>query len=248
MLGAVMQNPLRETRVTCEVCTGPVEGYRRCYRCNRDAARSDIRVASRVVPLTYACVGRQADNDMYRYKDQMPPQQRRGNLSYQRLLVLVAGFVAGHAECVDSVATLPATRMATVPSLSGRTGPHPLTDLARFLPNRWKRVDLVPKAHVSRMERRETRPDHFSVADPREVAGRHIVVFDDTWVQGGHAQSAAATLLCAGAADITIVVLARRIDPSYHADRLRPALTRMFAPREYTLEICPITGGNCPAI
>lgn len=182
---------------------------------------------------------------MYRYKDRMSPQQRRANPSYQRLLILLAGFVSVHAACLDTVAALPVTTVATVPSLSGRTGVHPLADLATVFPEHWKRVDLR-SAQVPPAERRATKSDHFGVFDSREIAGRHVIVLDDTWVQGGHAQSAAATLLCAGAVEVTAIVLARRIDPSFRADVMQPSLDRMFAPSEYSLEVCPITGGACP--
>jgi hypothetical protein len=249
MLGAIMQNPLREPRVTCEVCTGPVDGrYLRCYRCNQDAALSGVPVARRVVPLTYTRVGEQADNDMYRYKDRrMSFQQRHESSSYQRLLVLLAGFVTAHSACLEHVATLPVTRMTTVASLSGRQGSHPLTDLATILPKQWERVGLAP-ADVPEEERRKTRSNHFSVLDSPAVVGQHVVVFDDTWVSGGHAQSAAATVRCAGAAEVSIVVLARRIDSKFRPKQLEHALTRMFEPREYNLDICPVTGGNCPMV
>lgn len=32
--GGYLRNPVRQDRVTCAVCTTPVAGYERCYRCN----------------------------------------------------------------------------------------------------------------------------------------------------------------------------------------------------------------------
>ncbi|MRH92820.1 hypothetical protein GFY24_36295 [Nocardia sp. SYP-A9097] len=106
-----------------------------------------------------------------------------------------------------------------------------------MLPKGWDRVELTA-SQVPDSERRFTHPDHFGLSDPRSVVGRHVVVLkdiEDTWVLGGHAQSAAATLL-----------LAWRIDPEFRAAKLEFALKRMFEPLECSLEVCLVTGGDCP--
>jgi hypothetical protein len=77
------------------------------------------------------------------------------------------------------------------------------------------------------------------------VANRHLVLLEDTWVQGGHAQSAAAALLLSGASEVTIVVIARRIRADYKPANAEAAFQRILAEREYSLEICPITGASC---
>ena len=81
--------------------------------------------------------------------------------------------------------------------------------------------------------------------DPVAVAGKHIVVLEDTWVQGGHAQSAAAALLLAGALEVTIVVVARRIRTDFQRSLMEASLQRILTDREYSLDICPVTGGDC---
>ncbi|MEU6716303.1 hypothetical protein ABZ897_32970 [Nonomuraea sp. NPDC046802] len=77
------------------------------------------------------------------------------------------------------------------------------------------------------------------------MVGEHIVVVEDTWVQGGHAQSAAATLLLAGAAEVTIVVIARRIRTDFQRSFMEASLQEILTDREYSLDICPVTGGDC---
>lgn len=192
-LGAIMTNPLRIPNVTCDICTGPVSSqYVRCYRCNADTRRGGVPVARRIVPLTYAVVGTQADRDMYRYKDPMPEAQRLRNPSYQRLLLLLLGFADSHAPCLDAVALKRVAGMTVVPSLRGRAGVHPLANLAAVLPGHWERVGFEAALDIPEGQRRETRPEHFVVSEPATVAGKHIAVLEDTWVQGGHAQSAAA--------------------------------------------------------
>lgn len=246
-LGAIMLNPLRMANVTCDTCTAPVAPqYTRCFRCYSDARQPGIPVARRVVPLSYAVVGKQSDIDMYRYKDPMSEDQRHRNPSYQRVLLLVLGFAATHAACLDLAATRPVTALTVVPSLRGRTGAHPLTAVSAPLPTHWARFELQAVRDVPEEQRRLVRPGHFTLPDRSVVIGRHVVVLDDCWVQGGHAQSAAASLLLMGAAEVTILVIARRIRPDYQRSLLETALREVLRDREYSLDICPVTGGSCP--
>ncbi|MFE9536481.1 hypothetical protein [Streptomyces sp. NPDC006691] len=91
--------------------------------------------------------------------------------------------------------------------------------------------------------RRLLNPRHFTVADPGGVAGRHVCVLEDTWVRGGHAQSAAAALAAAGAADVTVLTIARRLAPSYALNRAFIEGTR----QDYALDHCPVSPGPCSA-
>ncbi|MEO3799097.1 hypothetical protein [Nonomuraea sp. B1E8] len=182
---------------------------------------------------------------MYRYKEPMPDRYRLRNPSYQRLLLLLIGFAEAHAHCLSALAPKPVTGMAVVPSLRGRVGTHPLATLGAVLPGHWEKIDLHAARDVPEAERRQLRPEHFTVPDPAAAAGQHIVVLEDTWVQGGHAQSAASALLLAGASEVTIVVIARRIRPDFGRPELKASLQRIVADREYSLECCPVTGDVC---
>lgn len=108
--------------------------------------------------------------------------------------------------------------------------------------SRLKAAHDVPEA-----QRRTLRSDHFFVPEPAAVTNRHLVLLEDTWVQGGHAQSAAAALLLAGAFEVTILVIARRIRTDYQPANAEAAFQQILAEREYSLDICPITGAGCQA-
>lgn len=70
-------------------------------------------------------------------------------------------------------------------------------------------------------------------------------MLEDTWVQGGHAQSAAAALLLAGAAEVTVVVIARRIRTDMQGSLVEASLRQVLTDREYSVDVCPVTGGGC---
>jgi predicted amidophosphoribosyltransferase len=59
---------------------------------------------------------------------------------------------------------------------------------------------------------RKTSGDRFSLGSD-SLNGRHLLIIDDTWTTGGHAQSLALSARAAGAGAVTIVVLARWLDP-----------------------------------
>jgi phosphoribosylpyrophosphate synthetase len=75
-----------------------------------------------------------------------------------------------------------------------------------------------------------------------KIAGRHVLVVDDTWVSGGKAQSAALALKLAGAARVTIVCIGRLL--SYRWDEHRLLIDSLSEP--YDAMRCPVTGSVCP--
>ncbi|MGW2492183.1 hypothetical protein ACWCV9_33910 [Streptomyces sp. NPDC001606] len=61
--------------------------------------------------------------------------------------------------------------------------------------------------------------------------GENVLLIDDTWTTGNHAQSAAASLKAAGANSVAIVVLGRRLNIDYAntADHIEQARLRRFS-------------------
>ena len=81
---------------------------------------------------------------------------------------------------------------------------------------------------------RSFRPENFVVAN--QVAGQHVLLIDDTWTTGGHAESTAAALKRAGAARVTLLVLARWLDSrrGRTEEFVKTELTQDFDP-----DVCP---------
>jgi len=126
-----------------------------------------------------------------------------------------------------------------VPSLPTKRGEHPLHRiLSSSAPG--AEVHLVAAANVQHP--RDVNPEHFTTAD-RLPQGSHVLLIDDTWTGGGHAQSAALALRRAGATHVSLLVVARWIKEDFgdNANFLRE-----LSGRDYDPYICPWTGGNCP--
>ena len=85
-------------------------------------------------------------------------------------------------------------------------------------------------------------PDMWSVDRPDTAQGRHVLLLDDTWTTGAHAQSAAAALRRAEARAVTVLVIARWLDPSWSPTAV---FLRDLVTRDYDVYRCPVSAG-CP--
>lgn len=244
LVASVMRNPIREPGVTCAVCTTPVDGWNLCNICRQHMAQhprleGGPRLADQVVPLTYAIKGTQAYKDAFGYKE-----IGGHRAAWQRFAVTTALFTVEHSLCIDAAALDRASVFLTVPSLSGRSGSHPLDQLGSLLPARWRNHALAASADLpsDQNARRRPNPDHFVCSS--DLRGRHVVIFDDTWTSGGHAQGAAVCARQAGAAYITIVVVARVLNPEF--GNTASFVDSRLNGIPYSLSRCPVTGADCP--
>lgn len=236
-----LRNTIREPHVTCEVCTGPIEPrYSRCYRCKSDsdtAAVREMRLANLVVPLMYGVARSQSGYIMRNYKQALGTDRLR-----QQLRLLLALALTLHRACIETRIGRQIEVWTSVPSTIGRIGEHPLRVVARGAKPAPAEAVLLGQSRAPVGNPRSYDPARWMVQQPKVVAGRHVLVIDDTWTTGGHAQSAASVLLSAGAAAVTILVLARWLDPTYGTtgrfitDRLNS---------DYDPMVCPITSIPC---
>jgi hypothetical protein len=230
--GGYLHNPVREDRATCSACARPVTGFQYCFPCQQHRCYDGLADATAF--LTYAVAGRQSAYVMRGYKAPQPLDEHRTIV----LLLLFLGL-AGHGRCPGALADRPVTHWATVPSLPAKPGEHPLHRLVGSLPP-GREVRLGAAAEVD--DPRAVSMDHYRVAAP-PPRGSHVLLMDDTWASGGHAQSAVLALRRAGAARVSLLVVARWINPAQagSADFLRG-----LAARDYDPALCPWTGGGCP--
>lgn len=230
--GGYLRNPIREPLVTCSVCTTPVERYSRCYACNRHRAYAGL--ADAVAPLTYAMAGTQSGYLMRGYKGQPPIAE---HVQIVALLGLLA--LSKHADCAARLAETPITHWSVVPSLPAKDEEHPLR---RLVANVAPGVEIPLTAASNAAHPRGLGTDHYTATSTLQD-GSHVLLLDDTWASGGHAQSAVLALRAAGAARVSVLVIARWINADFggNATFIRDRLVRDYDPDQ-----CPWTGDECP--
>lgn len=229
----------------CAVCTAPALADL-CSGCALQRANYGPALANIVVPLAYVrgwmSPAHQSEHHVRRYKHPMQPSP--GCLDDLRLMILAGTLL--HGECVAR--SVGWWQVVTFVPSATRPGPeHPVAELARQVAAydlNAKRILLNLGPGFTAEPSRWPRPDRFVVAPEflPIIAGRHVLVVDDTWVSGSKAQSASLTLKAAGVAAVTIVCVGRWL--SYRWDEHRPLIDSLRDP--YDALRCPVTGGTCP--
>lgn len=235
MAGGYLRSPIVEPGSTCAVCRAPVAPAELCPQCRRQVEGYGSQLADRVGLFTYAPSDSQTARAMHGYKQPVP------DLNHRALVILMCHVaLRGHRQCADALAGIQVTKWATVPSTRGRQGEHPLHNIVRHIAESGTEVSL--DVGTPSPDPREVSPEAFTVLDAIEP-DTHVMLIDDTWTRGGHVQSAAVALKVAGAAQVSILVLARwlKMDWPDHA-----ALVRSRLADDFDLDRCPWTGGPCP--
>ena len=226
--GGYLRNTLWDSGYTCAYCTG-IPGnpdFHSCYQCGNEYAPSSETSDLRGF-VSYGWDNSQSATVMYGYKDAV------GNRQAQRVVnVLLFYALHEHLACTTHPQYGQPTMWAAVPSLRQRGHPQVLHTMTASLLRNMPEAQMAPSEDVR--SPRSFRPENFAVASL--VTGQHVVLIDDTWTTGGHAESAAAALKRAGAARVTMLVLARWLDPrrGNTEEFIKTKLTRDFDP-----DLCP---------
>jgi len=226
--GGYLRNTRWDSQYTCNYCTG-VPGnpdFPSCYQCGNEyaysAETSDLRGF-----VSYGWDQSQSATVMYGYKDAV------GNRQAQRLVNLLLFYsLHQHLGCAADRRYGQPALWSVVPSLRQRGHPQVLHEMTAGLLRNMPQAAMTASADVH--SARSFRPENFVVGTP--VTGHHVLLIDDTWTTGGHAESAAAALKRAGAARVTLLVLARWLDMrrGKTEEFVRAELARDFDP-----DICP---------
>lgn len=229
----------------CGICTAPALADL-CGGCADQRMIYGAELADLVVPLAYIKgwmnPAHQSEHHVRRYKH--PVQPSPGCLADLKLMMLAGTLL--HGGCIAR--TVGWWQVVTFVPSATRPGPeHPVADLARQVATHslnTQRILLTLGPGFAAEPDRWPRPDRFVVLPEfvPVVAGRHVLVVDDTWVSGGKAQSAALALKAVGAAAVTIVCIGRWL--SYRWNEHRPLIDSLREP--YDAMHCPVTGSACP--
>jgi predicted amidophosphoribosyltransferase len=206
----------------CSVCFNLTDGYGRCYACANGGRWLDA-----MAPISYSVAGEQLHHALVSYKRLPDPESRRFAFG---LAAVLWRHLAAHEPCLAHAAGVDSFALVTtVPSSQrGRGESHPLhrlvTELLGPARDRYERL----------LERSDTPadPHRFSATryEPRrELAGRSVLLIDDTWTTGANAQSAAAALKAAGAGPVAAAVIGRHVNRGWrHNDRHLRGLPQPF--------------------
>jgi predicted amidophosphoribosyltransferase len=171
----------------CRICRGTVPtDVRVCYPCRRALTASRWQVADAVSFISLAPKGGALAGDLWRYKSGDPAAAVAAQL---RLLALLWRFLTAHERCLAAAAGTAAFRtVCAVPSTLERRA-HPLVELLR---------DVLP-ATGERYRELLAPSETDELFVPRAPVAGSVLLVDDTWTTGRHAQAAAAALKRAGA-------------------------------------------------
>ncbi|MFE4827317.1 hypothetical protein [Streptomyces sp. NPDC056672] len=218
----------------CQVCRGPANtGYPTCWQCRQAGNVLGTGVADAVVPVSLALKGEQYANELWRYKNAAGPQQQHFRVG---LAAVLWRFLALHEGCVAAHCAVPGFDTVTiVPSTSGRES-HPLrimvADMAGVTRDRYRDL-LTPAPNASALGRTVSAERYTSSA----LWGESVLLIDDTWTTGSHAQSAAAALKAAGAGSVAVVVLGRHLNINYGDTATHIGQARL---RRFSWDVCAI--------
>ncbi|MFF7313798.1 hypothetical protein [Streptomyces sp. NPDC008137] len=161
--------------------------------------------------MSLALKSEQYANELWRYKNAPGAQQQHFRMG---LAAVLWRFLALHEGCITAHCAVPGfDTVTTVPSTSGRET-HPLRTMVADMvgATRGRHRDLlVPAPNAVDLGRVASLSRYSSSA----LWGENILLVDDTWTTGNHAQSAAAALKAAGAGSVAIVVLGRHLNLTY---------------------------------
>lgn len=233
---AYLWSTSRIPAVTCDVCSTPTGGTRLCGPCAHHVA-SRFATADAVGTLIYAPYSTQAYHLVKNYKGDNP-----GPSLPSKMASLLAIGLQGHLECIQALSGSHDVWWAVVPS-TRRPGPQqPLRQavLTFARPSKEMRLSAVPGL----AQPRAFDPSHF-VVEPNQPIPDSVILVDDSWVGGGHAQSAACALKLAGVRHVAVFSVARVLDPSW--DDTDAFIKSQRSTQAFEPTRCPWTAdGVCP--
>lgn len=222
----------------CDTCSAPTNGQTLCIACGKNY-ESGIALADRVRSLTYA-IGPEKSDQPYKimrgYKS-FPPNPR--DVLFVASLLRVA--LQAHSRCLMRISnTQSRFKWATVPSTSKVDVQHPINKIVAQL-SRSIDAEVPVETNQGKANYRILDKDNFTIASV--VAGDHVLVIDDSWVSGAHAQSVAAALKAKGAAEVSILTVARVLNATWEPNKL--LLSTLENSRTFDPNVCPWQSPNC---
>lgn len=220
----------------CATCHTFIDlAYDRCYKCASQPHELDA-----VVPITYSEHLGQMHTALRGYKE--GPQQVQ-HYAMVRLAAILWLFLEQHERCIATAAGARGASFDVVTTVPSSTTERDRRGNLRWIAgtgcgataDRYRRVlrptDLVPTG-------RDFDHDRYTRTQP--VEDLDVLLMDDTWAAGGHAQSAAAALRAGRARTIGLVVIGRHVRPDWRPEREGPTSSEILRalPRTFDWDTC----------
>lgn len=233
--GSYLQSTIRVSGLTCEVCCTPVlPQYPRCVQCNKHLA-SEHQLADRVGSLIYAV---EPTSQSYLLVSNYKTNAAGPNMLLQMAALLGLGL-RGHATCAMKLAGAKSTGWAVVPSTKGRSTLHEYASQLAQTESHNLGIEFLGCGRRDR----NIHPEYWKVDVARGIPD-HVILIDDSWVSGAHAQGVAAALKAVGVSQVSIFTVANVLDPNWEPN---PSFIREhLAPPAFDKLRCPWTGADCP--
>ena len=150
---------------------------------------------------------------------------------------LLAVGLRAHTPCAIALApSCSQIDWAVVPSTRGRSQFSDMVTRLAKNPSSRVPVEYVGKSGVRVL-------DPSAWRGPASVSPhRQLLLLDDSWVSGAHAQSVASAMKMAGYDEVAILTVGRVLEPSYGANKT--FIDGLGVPFDWRR--CPWTGGDCP--
>jgi predicted amidophosphoribosyltransferase len=210
----VLIQPASAAPGICRVCRLPIDTeIPLCIACANQPNRLDA-----ILPITYAARGGPVYRLLREYKNARVLE--RGTSAAIWVAGILWRFLDSHEACLanaaraerfDFVTTVPSgdpdrdARRANLRAIAASCAP--ISDRYHVL--------LRPTGRVR--WGRAYDPQRYDALDGRRILRRSILLIDDLWVTGGHAQSAAYALRQAGAATVALLVVGRYLRADWPA-------------------------------
>jgi predicted amidophosphoribosyltransferase len=222
--------------VTCGICRTFIDPiYTVCLKCDQQPNELDA-----VVPISFSEHLGQLHLALRRYKDGLPQER---NYAMPRLAGILWKFLDIHESCVAAAANVATFDLVTtVPSSTPenderRSNPRTIVSWCRPVAPQYERVLIATGDGVEGRAYDRRRYRATTVLD-----GADVLLLDDTWTTGGHAQSSAAALRAAGARTVALVVIGRHLRREWQVVMGGPTCGELFdeLPTEYDWAMCPV--------
>jgi predicted amidophosphoribosyltransferase len=230
-----MRNVLPAGSGICSTCKTFIDAalYSTCYACSGQPSLLDA-----VVPITYSAHLGQIHTVLRTYKDAASEDARR--FASIRLTAILWRFLETHETCIAAAAdTSRFGLVTTVPSSSiardERGSLRQIVEWCAPIKDRFQRV-LAPAEEVSAGRGY----DEHRYTATRDVAGETVLLVDDTWTSGGHAQSAAHALREAGAVTVALVAIGRHVRPEWQVGSTSCEQLLTALPKRFSWDTCAV--------